>query len=78
MGNLDIVTVVVAGAISALLMGGYLWMKFSQSAVTYRHGSCPKCRQRLRFPAVKAGRAAECPRCRNRFTLVERTVGAAR
>jgi predicted amidophosphoribosyltransferase len=62
------VTVASACVLSASVAGGYVWAKLSATGV-YSHRACPKCRQRLRFLANKAGRPGQCPRCGNRFTL---------
>ena len=77
MSAVGAITVGSACLFSASVFGGYVWARLAYSGKRYLRGRCPRCRQRLRFLAAKAGRPGECPRCRHRHNLTPFTRQAA-
>jgi uncharacterized paraquat-inducible protein A len=62
--------IVVAVAVAAVLVGGFLFMRLRRTAEEeIFHFNCPSCKRRFRFPAKLIGQSAACPRCRTRFTF---------
>jgi hypothetical protein len=60
-----------AGAVVLTLgVAGYIrWLARQRVGSVLHHARCPKCSQKVRYAAARAGRQAICPRCKLRFTL---------
>jgi hypothetical protein len=60
-------------ALAALPLGGvagYCWLRARGPRNTETcHARCPRCEQKIRYLANRAGRVAACPRCRHRWPL---------
>lgn len=67
-----IVTVLVVSS-AVVLAGGYYYLRTrpprEETQLFFR---CPKCRQKLRYSAQRAGKLAACPRCRE-YTELPKT-----
>ncbi len=57
-------------ALATPAAAGYWWARSRRpAAVIYSVFHCPRCRQKLRYPANHAGRQCMCPRCLKCSTL---------
>lgn len=65
-----VVKLIVSGAARILAAGGSL-LRGAESAdePDVHRANCPRCDQKVRYGADRAGRDIMCPRCRRRWTL---------
>ena len=65
-----VVKLIVSGAARILAAGGNL-LRGAESAdePEVHRAQCPRCDQKVRYGAGRAGRDITCPRCRRRWTL---------
>jgi len=63
------VVLLSVGAVLFLAAGCIWYGRRPPGEKCYFFGRCPKCNQKLRFLAEKAGKRALCPRCKEPWTL---------
>jgi hypothetical protein len=65
-----VVKLIVSGAARILAAGGY-FLRGAESAdePDVHRANCPRCDQKVRYGAGRAGCEIMCPRCRRRWTL---------
>jgi hypothetical protein len=71
---MDLELLVLLGGVSACALAGYVWLRSrppeqAASLSASLSARCPRCSQKVRYPASRAGRASVCPQCRRNWTL---------
>jgi len=67
---MDLELLLVLGALPACALAGYFWLRTrAPGAAASLSARCPRCAQKVRYPANRAGRASVCPQCRRNWTL---------
>ena len=67
---MDLELLVLLGGLSACALAAYWWLRpRAPGAAASLSARCPRCAQKVRYPASRAGRASVCPQCRRNWTL---------
>jgi hypothetical protein len=63
-------SILLVGLMAFLTIGGYFVLRTRPSLdEAFHYFRCPRCGQKLRYQAYKAGRRVMCPGCKERWKL---------